>query len=104
MIRSLKRNICGIDNDTVLNSEIPDLQSRLRDRVSPALLYACQYWGDHLSLSTNDTELQKKLVERMSEFASTKLLYWVEVLSLEGRFPLCISNLVAALPWCKVSL
>ncbi|KAJ7819116.1 WD40-repeat-containing domain protein [Mycena olivaceomarginata] len=94
MIRSLKRNICGIDNDTVLNSEIPDLQSRLRDRVSPALLYACQYWGDHLSLSTNDTELQKKLVERMSEFASTKLLYWVEVLSLEGRFPLCISNLV----------
>jgi hypothetical protein len=103
MIRYLKRNICGINDDIVLNSEIPNLKSRLRECVPPALLYACQHWGDHLSQSANDTELQNELVERMSEFASTKLLYWVEVLSLEGRFPLCISNLVAAFTWCKAS-
>jgi len=103
MLEHLKRNICGINDDTVLNSEIPDLESRLRDRVSPALLYACQHWGDHLSQSTDNTEFQKELAKRMSEFASTKLLYWIEVLSLEGRFSLCVSNLVAALPWCKVS-
>ncbi|KAJ7039994.1 WD40-repeat-containing domain protein [Mycena alexandri] len=101
MLRHLKRNICSINDDIVLNSEIPDLESRLRDCVSPALLYACQHWGDHLSQSAANTELHKELVERMSEFASTKLLYWVEVLSLEGRFPLCISNLLAAFPWCK---
>jgi hypothetical protein len=103
MIQHLKRNICGINDDIVLNSEIPNLKSRLRDCVPPALLYACQYWGDHLSQSANNTELQNQLVERMSEFASTKLLYWIEVLSLEGRFPLCISNLVAAFTWCKAS-
>jgi hypothetical protein len=103
MLRYLKRNICGIGDDTVLNSEIPDLENRLRECVSPALSYACQHWGDHLSQSANDTELQKELVEALSEVASTKLLYWVEVLSLEGRFPSCISNLVAAMPWCKVS-
>lgn len=103
MLRHLKRDICGVDDDTVLNSEIPDLESRLHNCVSPALLYACQHWGDHLSQSADNTELQKKLIERMSEFASTKLLYWIEVLSLKGRFPLCVNNLVAAFPWCKVS-
>ncbi|KAJ7812995.1 hypothetical protein B0H14DRAFT_2855554 [Mycena olivaceomarginata] len=101
MLRHLKRDICGIKDDTVLNSEIPDLERRLRDCVSPALLYACQHWGEHLSQSADNTELQKELVERMSEFASTKLLYWVELLSLVGIFPLCISNLVAAFPWCN---
>ncbi|KAJ7767234.1 WD40-repeat-containing domain protein [Mycena metata] len=101
MVRQLKRNICSIDESIVLNSEIPDLESRLRECVSPALLYACQHWSDHLSQSTKDTELQEELAEKMSEFASTKLLYWVEVLSLEGKFPLCISNLIAVFPWCK---
>ncbi|KAJ7211904.1 WD40-repeat-containing domain protein [Mycena haematopus] len=93
MIRYLKRNICSLGNDTVLNSEVPDLENRLQDCVSPALFYACQHWGDHLSQSSDNTELQKELGARMSEFASTKLLYWIEVLSLEGRFSLCISNL-----------
>ncbi|KAJ7722687.1 WD40-repeat-containing domain protein [Mycena metata] len=101
MVGHLKRNICSIDGSIVLNAEIPDLESRLREHVSPALLYACQHWSDHLSQSTKDTELQEELAERMSEFASTKLLYWVEVLSLEGKFPLCISNLIAVFAWCK---
>ena len=101
MLKHLKRNICGVGDDTVLNSEIPNLESRLREYVPPALLYACQHWGDHLSQSANDTDLQKELVKELSKFASTKLLYWVEVLSLEGRFPLCISNLVTIIPWCK---
>ncbi|KAJ7511516.1 WD40-repeat-containing domain protein [Mycena galericulata] len=101
MLGHLKRNICSIDKNIVLNSEIPDLETRLRDCVSPALLYACQHWGDHLSQSAKNAELQDELEERMSEFASTKLLYWVEVLSLEGRFPVCISNLLAAFPWFK---
>ena len=101
MLKHLKRNICGVGDDIVLNSEIPNLESRLRECVPPALLYACQHWGDHLSQSANDTDLHKELVEELSKFASTKLLYWVEVLSLEGRFPLCISNLVAVIPWCE---
>ena len=103
MLRHLKRNICGIRDDTVLNSEIPNLENKLQLYVPPALSYACHHWGDHLSQSTSDTDLRKELVERLSEFASTKILYWIEVLSLEGRFPLCISNLVAVISWCEVS-
>jgi hypothetical protein len=102
MLRYLKRNICGTGDDTILNSEIPDLESKLREHVPPALSYACQHWGDHLSQSTSDADLRKELIERLSEFSSKKILYWIEVLSLEGRFPLCISNLVAVIPWCKV--
>ncbi|KAJ7196062.1 WD40-repeat-containing domain protein [Mycena pura] len=103
MLKCLERNICGINDDTVLNSEIPDLEGRLRNFVPPALSYACQHWGDHLSQAADSPELQKELAEQMSKFASMKLLYWIEVLSLEGRFPLCISNLVAVFPWCKAT-
>ncbi|KAM6491915.1 WD40-repeat-containing domain protein [Amanita muscaria] len=101
MVGHLQRNICGIGDDTVLNSEIPDLESKLRECVPPALLYACQHWGHHLSQSTSDTALWDELVKWLSKFATTKILYWIELLSLEGRFPLCISNLVAVIPWCK---
>lgn len=101
MLRHLKRNICDIGSDAVLNSEIPDLKKKLGECVPPALSYACQHWGIHLSHSVNDETLGE-LLERLLEFASMKLLNWIEVLSLEGRFPLCIDNLVAVTAWCKV--
>ncbi|KAG6819744.1 hypothetical protein H0H93_009091 [Arthromyces matolae] len=103
MLRYLKRDICGIGEEIVLNSDIPDLEDRLRECVPPALSYACQHWGDHLSQVVHDEGVGKQLVSHLSEFASTKLLYWIEVLSLEGRFSLCIRNLDAAMPWCKVA-
>ncbi|KAG6843148.1 hypothetical protein H0H87_007449, partial [Tephrocybe sp. NHM501043] len=102
MIKHLKRDICDIGDGAVLNSEIPDLQGKLRKCVPPALLYACQHWGNHVSQSAHDTDIQKELVGRLSEFVSTRILYWIEVLSLEGRFPLCITNLIDVLQWCKV--
>ncbi|KAI6160843.1 WD40-repeat-containing domain protein [Pisolithus thermaeus] len=88
MLRHLKRNICSIGDDVVLNSEIPDLESKLRECIPPVL---------------SDTDHWEELIERLSEFTSTKLLYWIEALSLEGRFPLCISNLVTVMPWCKAN-
>ncbi|KIK16445.1 hypothetical protein PISMIDRAFT_15826, partial [Pisolithus microcarpus 441] len=103
MLRHLKRNICSIDNDIVLNSEIPDLESKLRECIPPVLSYACRHWGEHLSHAARDTDHWEELIGRLSEFTSTKLLYWIEALSLEGRFPLCINNLVTVIPWCKAN-
>ncbi|KIK17240.1 hypothetical protein PISMIDRAFT_111922, partial [Pisolithus microcarpus 441] len=102
MLRHLKRNICSIGNDIVLNSEIPDLESKLQECIPPVLSYACRHWGEHLSHAARDTDHWEELIETLSEFTSTKLLYWIEALSLEGRLPLCISNLVTVIPWCKV--
>lgn len=103
MLKHLKRDICDVGHDVVLNSEIPDLEVKLRERVPPALSYACRHWGAHLSQSIGDAAPVGELVKRLLEFSSTKLLNWIEVLSLEGRFPLCIANLVAVIPWCKAS-
>ncbi|KAG6826343.1 hypothetical protein H0H87_007450, partial [Tephrocybe sp. NHM501043] len=85
MIKHLKRDICDICDGAVLNSEIPDLQEKLRKCVSPALLYACQHWGDHISQSAHGTDLQKELVGRLSEFVSTKILYWIEVGTVDTK-------------------
>jgi hypothetical protein len=84
MLKFLKRNICNVDNTVVLNSEIPDLESKLKNCVPPALLYACQYWGAHLLQSTaGDSNLHKEILNKLLEFTSIKLLCWIEVLSLE---------------------
>jgi hypothetical protein len=103
MLKFLKRNICNVDNTVVLNSEIPDLESKLKNCVPPALSYACQYWGAHLLQSTaSDSNLHKEILNKLLEFTSIKLLCWIEVLSLEGKFSTCIDNLVAVMSWCKV--
>jgi len=69
----------------------PDLRNICRDRkvLPDDLTYACQYWTRHLAESNVD----QSLVDRLHDFASTRLLYWIEGLSLVGDLDLGISGL-----------
>jgi len=70
----------------------PDLRSFCRDgeKLLPGdLTYACQYWARHLAESTFDLPL----VDLLRDFASDRLLYWIEGLSLNDDLDLGISGL-----------
>jgi len=70
----------------------PDLHDICRDgqKLLPDdLTYACQYWARHLAKSN----LDQSLVDRLHDFASTRLLYWIEGLSLIDNLDLGISGL-----------
>jgi hypothetical protein len=78
MMCSLKRDICGICDPTMLKEDIDDLDQRTAEHLPGALRYACLYWPLHLS----ECFLEKTLLELMHEFLGKYALYWIEALSL----------------------
>ena len=82
MKEKLKRNICNLDDYTLL-SEIRDLPARQEHYIGDALKYACYFWANHLmEVSSPSAEGVKKVVDN---FFETCFLYWIEVLCLTGN-------------------
>jgi hypothetical protein len=101
MNRHLKKNICDLQDTSLLNSELSDLPA-LPDSHSPMeLRYACRHWITHLGHGSQVTET---LVRELNEFCSKHLLHWIEILSLIGILADGLSALSTALTWCEVCL
>ena len=79
--KQLKKDICGIlDGETMLHDVSAEHISRF---MAPELQYACRYWVYHLSRAdTIDDNAQGDILR----FLETRFLFWVEALSLLGRF------------------
>jgi len=69
----------------------PDLRyiCREKKRLPDDLTYACRYWARHLA----ESHLDQSLVDRLQAFASVRLLYWIECLSLTDDLDLGVSGL-----------
>jgi len=63
--------------------------SRKKSVLPDDLTYACQYWARHLA----ESNLDQSLIDRLHDFASARLLYWIEGLSLIDALDLGISGL-----------
>ncbi|KAL7278427.1 hypothetical protein ACG7TL_007424 [Trametes sanguinea] len=98
MQESLKHNICEVPpvHDHLLNHNIPDLPARITRYLPPTLQYACRYWVRHLSLA----DIGEEVLAALEEFCETRLLHWVETLSLLG----CVDIAVKALRSTQLSL
>ena len=84
MMDGLKKNICGLNDHTVL-SEVEDLSTRRRTHIGDALEYACQFWTTHLASIPGSGPEAKEVQEAIDKFFTTHLLFWIEVLSLMGK-------------------
>ncbi|KAG8957886.1 hypothetical protein FRC03_009703 [Tulasnella sp. 419] len=93
----LVHDICGVGN--ALNDEIQDKEQRLELHVPHHLRYACEHWSSHLKLA----DLSEALEDELRVFCKSKILYWIELLSLIGRMNLVVPLLNSARDWCKVS-
>jgi hypothetical protein len=49
----LEQNLLSLP-DYALNSEVKDLETRINDRISVALQYACRSWHNHLTETEED--------------------------------------------------
>ena len=81
MEKRLKKNICNLDNYTVL-SEVKDLSIRQKDHIGDALEYACQFWTRHLLGTPHSGPHAEEVQEAIDKFFSVHLLHWIEVLAL----------------------
>jgi hypothetical protein len=95
----LRYDICNIQDPTVANKDLQDLDVRLRENVSDALRYAACFWCNHLTASDAPNGL---IMNALNEFCQKHLFHWVEVLSLVKYVTSAEAALLKAIEWFKV--
>lgn len=99
MEAQLQFNICKLESSFVPDKKVVNLEERIKQAISPALSYACRYWGHHLRYSIYSVQLCTML----SAFLTNRLLFWMEVLNLKREINLGVEVLLRAKLWLKVS-
>ncbi|KAF9503715.1 hypothetical protein BS47DRAFT_1402150, partial [Hydnum rufescens UP504] len=77
----LKRDVAGIEDASLLNSEVDGFGAKVANALPPEAQYACQFWGSHMSYVEVGDE---KVMGALEEFAMRSLLWWMEAMSLLG--------------------
>ena len=95
LLDGLKFNICQLETSYLANKDVTDLEVRVDNYIPPALLYACRHWDDHLEHIGFETGLFGKL----QTFFGTKLLFWLEVLSLTNNVGFASAACAALNAW-----
>ncbi|KAG9024757.1 hypothetical protein FS837_005215, partial [Tulasnella sp. UAMH 9824] len=94
----LKRDPCSIGSPWLLNADIPDLQARLNCAAPNYLRYSCRFFGSHISLCAPGDAALEQLVD---SFCGSKLLMWLEMMSLLGDIDGAINTIQVLRSWCR---
>ncbi|KAF9643113.1 hypothetical protein BDM02DRAFT_3192176 [Thelephora ganbajun] len=97
MNEGLERNLLSLP-DYALNSEVEDLETRINDRISDALRYACRSWHSHLTKTEGDVT---DVISHLRVFMEEKFLAWWEVVSLLRAVRGAIVALEQLIPWLQ---
>ncbi|KAJ7108137.1 hypothetical protein C8R44DRAFT_884905 [Mycena epipterygia] len=87
--RELRFNICGLEDSRILNANVENLSESIQTHISPHLMYAAQFWADHLQ----DMDPEEEILSELKEFMEHHVLYWLEVLSLREQVPIATRSL-----------
>ena len=93
----LEHNLLSLP-DYALNSGVEDLQTRIDDRISIALRYACRSWHNHLTETEGDVT---NVVSYLHTFLEEKFLAWLEVASVVGAVGAAVVALERLMPWLQ---
>ena len=94
---SLEQNLLLLPN-YALNSEVKDMPMRIKDHVSIALQYACQFWHNHLTEARGDVT---DAVFHLHIFLEDKFLAWLEIASALGAARGAVVALEKLIPWLQ---
>ena len=95
LLNDLKFNICNLESSYLANKDVKGLRSRVDEHISPALLYACRFWDDHLE----HTDFEIDQFVRLRTFFESKFLFWLEVLSMTSNVGLASPALSTLNVW-----
>jgi hypothetical protein len=93
-------NICQLPTSYLANQNVMDLEKRIKDNIPADLSYACKFMADHLQA----VEFDNLILADIDGFMRTQFLYWLEVLSLVKKIPVCFKALSILEDWCKVCI
>jgi hypothetical protein len=101
--RGLKFNICDLQTSHVFNDDVPNIKTRIQERISGHLSYSCLHWADHLhDLGPNANFNVGPLLEELRELFRHRLLYWFEILSLLKQVDIANGAMLRAVSWFNV--
>jgi len=100
MRQKLQFNICDLPSSSLPNSEICDLNNRVKECIPPELAYSCRFWTDHIRQASFSPPLA---TEVRQFFNNERLLFWFEVLSLLKLINTCAGSLSSLTEWAMVS-
>ena len=99
MMRKLQFNICDLPTSYLPNSEVLDLDDRVKKCIPPELAYSCQFWTEHV----RDAPFSSALAADVRAFFNhERLLFWFEVLSLLNVVNTCAGLLSSLIQWVMV--
>jgi hypothetical protein len=95
MKKKLRFNICDLPSSYLPNSEVLDLDDRIKKRIPAELVYSCRFWTDHV----REAPFNPALAAEVQAFFNDKiLLFWFEVLSLLNVMNTCAGSLSSVIP------
>jgi hypothetical protein len=98
MKERLKRNICNLDNYACL-WEIEELSSLTATCIGKGLIYACQFWANHLANISDGGDDFKEVHEAIDHFFMTNFLFWIEVLVITKKLDISVHALNDVEQW-----
>ena len=96
MEQSLKQNMAGIEDGTMLNAEVAGLEEKVERAIPSELRYACFHWASHV-MATKDAG--GECLSLLDEFTHGSLLSWMEAMGLLGEVPRAILMLRDVHAW-----
>ena len=91
----LRQNLLSLPN-YALNSEVEDLETRIKNHISTALKYACRSWHNHLTEIGDEINA---VVPALQNFLQKGFLAWLEVLSVVGATRDAVVALEKLISW-----
>ena len=92
----LKRDLCDIADSPVLNSNIKDLESKVKEAIPPWLRYSVTHWSTHLSAVPSGNE---EAMMALETFCTKHLLHWIEACALLESLQLVMPLVRQAQEW-----
>jgi hypothetical protein len=98
MKSELRFDICQLETSHLRNEDFPNLASRIQQNISKHLSYSCRFWSNHLK----DAASEDRVFAEVRDFLYSRILHWLEVLSLIKEVPTAVGSLVSATQWVQV--
>ena len=102
MGKRLKRNICNLDDCTVL-SEVKVSSTHKKAYIGDALEYACKFWTKHLLEIPSSNPHTEEVEKAIEKFFTVHLLHWIEVLAITGNLSVGVYAMSDIKKWYMVS-
>lgn len=101
MGKTLKKNICNLEDYTVL-TEVKDLSILQQEYIGGALEYACHFWTKHLLQTPVNGSCVEEVQEAINRFSMRDLLHWIEVLVLTENLNVGVHAMKDVEEWCTL--